>query len=65
MARIHNGKKKEIQIVENFFGQTHVYQDTVTVKWKDFKKAGIRNVRQKDGTWSRILTFDYTKTDFE
>lgn len=53
-------KEKHLQVVEHYKdGVTHVYQDSVTVKWKDFKKAGIRNIRDKaTGQWFRILVYN-------
>jgi hypothetical protein len=54
-----SAKEKYVQIVEHYKdGVTHVYQESVTVKWKDFKKAGIKNRRDRNtGSWFRVLVF--------
>lgn len=61
------GTEKPIQVVEHYAdGITHVYQDTVTVKWKDFKKAGIKNRFDKHSqTWFRVLVYKNLQPQLE
>lgn len=56
-----NVKAKRIQVVEHFAdGCTEVYTDHLPIKWKDFKKAGIKHKRDKTtGKYFLILIINY------
>jgi hypothetical protein len=64
---MRKAKEKEIQVVEHYKdGVTHVYQDVITVKWKDFKKAGIKNKKDShSGKWFRVLVYSNLEPPLE
>lgn len=53
-------KLKRVQVVEEYPGGCEVYQDYFPIKWKDFKKAGIKHKKDKyTGKYFLLLNIKY------